>query len=139
VFHALSELSSVDATPSAARLATAKRTLPRDVASFTGRERELAALVQAVADAAESGRVVGICAIGGMAGVGKTALAVHAAHQLAPQFPDGQIFVPLHGHTPGQRPVDPADALASLLQTSGVSPAQVPSRHRGQPSAHYQP
>jgi hypothetical protein len=45
---------------------------------------------------------------------------VHAAHLLADQFPSGQIFLPLHGHTPGQRPVDPADALASLLLTAGV-------------------
>ena len=70
--------------------------------------------------------VVSIHAIGGMAGIGKTTLAVHAAHQLAPRFPDGQIFLPLHGHTPGQRPVDPADALASLLLTAGVAAAQIP-------------
>jgi transcriptional regulator with XRE-family HTH domain len=105
-------------------VAAATRTLPRDILSFTGREPELRELVAATAG---SGGVVGIHAIGGMAGVGKTAFAVHAAHQLAPRFPGGQIFLPLHGHTPGQRPVDPADALASLLLTAGVSVQQIPS------------
>ncbi len=62
----------------------------------------------------------------GMAGVGKTAFAVHAAHRLAASFPDGQFFLPLRAHTPGQRPVDPADALASLLLTAGLSAAQIP-------------
>ena len=97
--------------------------LPRDIASFTGRQRELAELVEAAAGA---GGVVGIHAIGGMAGVGKTAFAVHAAHKLADRFPAGQIFLPLHGHTPGQQPVDPADALASLLLTAGVPAGQIP-------------
>jgi tetratricopeptide (TPR) repeat protein len=106
--------------------AAATRTLPRDIASFTGREPELAQLADAVGSGC-SGGVVGIYAIGGMAGVGKTTFAVHAAHQLAPRFPDGQVFLPLHGHTPGQRPVDPADALASLLQVCGVAAGQIPS------------
>jgi tetratricopeptide (TPR) repeat protein len=105
--------------------AAATRTLPRDIASFTGREPELAQLA-AAAVATGSGGVVAICAVGGMAGVGKTAFAVHAAHQLAARFPDGQVFLPLHGHTPGHQPVDPADALASLLQISGVAAAQIP-------------
>jgi class 3 adenylate cyclase/tetratricopeptide (TPR) repeat protein len=102
--------------------AAATRTLPRDLASFTGRQSELERLVDGVA----AGGVVGIHAVGGMAGVGKTALAVHAAHRLADQFPAGQIFMPLHGHTPGQAPVDPADALASLLLTVGVPAGQIP-------------
>ena len=110
-----------DAGPSAAAAAT--RTLPRDIASFTGRQQELEQLAEAAAGA---GGVVGIHAIGGMAGVGKTAFAVHAAHRLADRFPGGQIFLPLHGHTPGQQPVDPADALASLLLTAGVPAAQIP-------------
>jgi class 3 adenylate cyclase/tetratricopeptide (TPR) repeat protein len=105
-------------------VAAAMRTLPRDLASFTGRQRELGELVDA---AAGTGGVVGIHAIGGMAGVGKTAFAVHAAHRLAPRFPAGQIFLPLHGHTPGQQPVAPADALASLLLTAGVPAAQIPT------------
>ena len=103
--------------------AAATRTLPRDIASFTGRQQELQELAGV---AAGSGGVVGIHAIGGMAGVGKTAFAVHAAHQLAPRFPAGQIFLPLHGHTPGQQPVDPGEALASLLLTAGVAAAQIP-------------
>jgi transcriptional regulator with XRE-family HTH domain len=104
--------------------AAATRTLPRDIASFTGRQHELAELAEA---AAGTGGVVSIHAIGGMAGVGKTAIAVHAAHRLAGQFPSGQIFLPLHAHTPGQQPVDPADALASLLLTIGVPAGQIPA------------
>jgi tetratricopeptide (TPR) repeat protein/transcriptional regulator with XRE-family HTH domain len=102
----------------------ATRTLPRDIASFTGRQRELAALAEAAAGA---GGVVSIHAIGGMAGIGKTAFAVHAAHQLASRFPAGQIFLPLHAHTPGHQPVDPADALASLLLTIGIPAGQIPA------------
>jgi tetratricopeptide (TPR) repeat protein/transcriptional regulator with XRE-family HTH domain len=104
-------------------IAAATRTLPRDIASFTGREREIESVLTAVKGAAG---VVDICAVGGMAGAGKTALAVHVAHRLAGGFPDGQVFLPLHGHTPGQQPVDPADALASLLQASGIPAQDIP-------------
>jgi tetratricopeptide (TPR) repeat protein/transcriptional regulator with XRE-family HTH domain len=103
--------------------AAAVRSLPRDVAAFTGRQPELD---QLATSAVTAGGVVGIHAIGGMAGVGKTAFAVHAAHRLAGRFPDGQVFLSLHGHTPGRPPVDPADALATLLLTTGIPPAQVP-------------
>ena len=106
--------------------AAATRTLPRDTAAFTGRQDELGQLMAPRAETAVGGGVVGIHAIGGMAGIGKTAFAVHAAHRLAAGFPDGQFFVPLHAHTPGQRPVDPADALASLLLTAGVPAHQIP-------------
>jgi transcriptional regulator with XRE-family HTH domain len=106
--------------------AAATRTLPHHAASFTGRDAELTQLFGAIDDLAADGGVVGIHAIGGMAGIGKTAFAVHAAHRLADRFPAGQIFLPLHGHTPGQRPVEPGDALASLLLTAGVAAAQIP-------------
>jgi len=106
--------------------AAASRTLPRDIAAFTGRQAELGQLMARWAEAAAGGGVVGIHAIGGMAGIGKTTFAVHAAHRLAGSFPDGQFFLPLHAHTPGQWPVDPADALASLLLTAGVPASQIP-------------
>ena len=108
--------------PDGAGVAAATRTLPRDIGSFTGREAELGRLLAGLAGAPAAG----ICAIDGMPGSGKTALAVHAAHRLAGSFPDGQFFVALHAHTPGQRPVDPADALASLLLTAGVAAPQIP-------------
>ena len=113
-------------SPAPASSAAATRTLPRDIASFTGREPELRQLTSVITGAGNPGGVVSIHAIGGMAGIGKTALAVHAAHRLADRFPGGQIFLPLHGHTPGHPPVVPEDALASLLLTAGVSASQIP-------------
>ena len=103
--------------------AAATRALPRDVAAFTGRQAELARLMGGIDALAAAGGVVGIHAVGGMAGVGKTTFA---AHRLAGAFSDGQFFLPLHAHTAGQQPVDPADALASLLLTAGVPAAQIP-------------
>jgi tetratricopeptide (TPR) repeat protein/transcriptional regulator with XRE-family HTH domain len=109
-----------------ASVAAATRALPRDIAAFTGREADLAWLEGALDGLPASGGVVGIHAIDGMAGIGKTSFAVHAAHRLAERFPDGQFFLPLHAHTPGQRPVDPADGLASLLLATGLAAAQIP-------------
>jgi tetratricopeptide (TPR) repeat protein/transcriptional regulator with XRE-family HTH domain len=117
-------LAARQGTVPGAFAAAATRALPRDIAAFTGRQAELAQLMAALATS--DGGVVRIHAIDGMAGIGKTAFAVHAAHRLATSFPDGQFFLPLHAHTPGQRPVGPADALASLLLTAGVTAAQIP-------------
>jgi tetratricopeptide (TPR) repeat protein/transcriptional regulator with XRE-family HTH domain len=100
------------------------KTLPRDTWSFTGRAAELRELDSAAKD---TDGMVAIYAIGGLPGIGKTALAVHAAHRLVPQFPDGQIYLPLHAHAANQAQVEPADALASLLQMQGVGAAQIPS------------
>ena len=110
-------------TPHASSVAATTPVLPHDIRNFTGRDDDLARLMAAVKG---SGAVVGIYAIDGMAGVGKSAFAVHAAHALAPHYPDGQIFLQLHAHTLGHRPVDPADALASLLLTMGVPAEQIP-------------
>jgi tetratricopeptide (TPR) repeat protein/DNA-binding XRE family transcriptional regulator len=106
--------------------AAATRSLPRDVGSFTGRDPELARLLGMPVGMAVDSGPPGICVIDGMAGIGKTTFVVHAAHRLTGSFPDGQFFVPLHAHTPGQRPVSPADALASLLLTAGVAEQYIP-------------
>jgi len=107
--------------------AAATRALPRDIAAFTGRQAELAQLMGTLAAAAAAGGgVVGVHAVDGMAGIGKTTFAVHAAHRLAGAFPDGQFFLPLHAHTPGRAPVGPGDALASLLLTAGIPAGQIP-------------
>ena len=99
--------------------------LPPDAAAFTGRGEELSQITAAVTDVAVAG-VVALHAIGGMPGVGKTTLAVHAAHLLRNQFPDRQLFIDLHAHTPGQEPVLPEDALAGLLTAAGVDPRHLP-------------
>jgi hypothetical protein len=96
--------------------------LPADTAAFTGREEQIKQMTAAAVTAAGAGRVVAIHAIDGMPGVGKTTLAVHVGHQVAEQFPDRQLFIDLHAHTPGQQPADPADVLAMLLTADGVDP-----------------
>jgi tetratricopeptide (TPR) repeat protein len=68
-----------------------------------------------------------ICAIHGMGGVGKSALAAVVANQLADQFPDGQLYLNLHGATLGLSPLDPLPALGQLLRALGLDPAQVPT------------
>jgi tetratricopeptide (TPR) repeat protein len=62
-----------------------------------------------------------------MPGVGKTAFAIHVGHELASQFPDGQLFIDLHAHTAGRTPVEPIDALASLLIANGLDPELMPA------------
>jgi tetratricopeptide (TPR) repeat protein len=101
---------------------TVVSTLPRDVASFTGRDGELGELVARIEQS-----VSAIHVVNGMPGVGKTAFAVHAAHRVAATFPDGHLFLELRGHTPGQRPVAPVDALGSLLRAIGVEACHVPA------------
>ncbi|MFI5778326.1 ATP-binding protein [Nocardia sp. NPDC051570] len=105
----------------------ATKALPRDVDTLVGREDQLRRIVQA----AESERVVSIHAIDGMPGVGKTALAIRAAHELASRFPDGQYFVHLHAHTPGQPVADPAEVLAGLLTGLGIDPRSLPDTLEG--------
>jgi tetratricopeptide (TPR) repeat protein len=101
------------------------RELPPDVASFTGRAAELAVLVEALAMARHPGSVV-ISAIDGPGGVGKSALAIHAAHLLADRFPDGQLYVDLLGATAGLAPLEPHEVLGRFLRALGVPGNDVP-------------
>lgn len=94
--------------------APVRYSLPPDTVVFTGRAGEVEFITGAVATVATRGGVLS-CAIDGMPGLGKTALAIHVAHLLRRQFADRQLFIDLHGHTPGQLPVAPEAALASLL------------------------
>ncbi len=127
VFQALTEATSGGARGETAPPALEVRySLPPDTAAFTGRDEELGRIAAAVADAAGAGGVVAIHAIGGMPGIGKTALAVHVAHLLAGRFPDRQLFIDLHAHTPGQAPVLPEAALAGLLTALGVDARYLP-------------
>jgi len=98
--------------------------LPADVAHFTGRAAQFDALTALAADA---GSALVITAIGGTAGIGKTALAVHWAHQAAASFPDGQLHVNLRGYDPTGTPLPPETAIRGFLQALGVPPAQIPA------------
>ncbi|MFG1946337.1 BTAD domain-containing putative transcriptional regulator [Nonomuraea sp. NPDC048826] len=96
------------------------RQLPPDLADFTGRTRELT-----LTDTLTHGPQT-VCVIEGMAGTGKTALTLHAAHRLAHRFPDGQLFVHLHGHSPGRTPLHPHQALRLMLTALGTPRHHIP-------------
>jgi tetratricopeptide (TPR) repeat protein len=73
-------------------------------------------------------RAVAICAVDGMGGVGKSALAIQAANMYADSFPGGQLYVNLQGATPGLSPLDPLDALGHMLRALGCDPAAIPGQ-----------
>jgi DNA-binding SARP family transcriptional activator/tetratricopeptide (TPR) repeat protein len=97
--------------------------LPAAVPGFTGRAQELRALSGLLR---RPGGPVLITAIGGTAGVGKTALAVHWARRVAAEFPDGQLYVNLRGFGPAD-PLPPAEALRAFLDALGVPAARIPA------------
>ncbi|MFJ1926039.1 MULTISPECIES: BTAD domain-containing putative transcriptional regulator [unclassified Streptomyces] len=97
-----------------------RNNLPRDTRDFTGRTRELTLLHEELAGA--DGYALPLAVMHGMPGIGKTSIAIHAAHRLAETYPDGQLYVDLHGFS-GRRPVDPAEALALLLHAAGTDGA----------------
>jgi DNA-binding SARP family transcriptional activator/tetratricopeptide (TPR) repeat protein len=116
----------VSGTPAHGQELPPPRQLPSAVGCFTGRAAELASLdgLRCPEPGSRTLALV-IPAIGGTAGVGKTALAVHWAHQVAEQFPDGQLYVNLRGYDP-REPVSTNDALAGFLRALGVPGQQIP-------------
>ncbi|CAM3322622.1 SARP family transcriptional regulator [Kibdelosporangium persicum] len=98
--------------------------LPADVTGFAGREAQIEALDALVPEGSQASAVV-IVTIEGIAGVGKTALAVHWAHRVRDRYPDGQLYVDLRGYASGA-PVRPLDALSRFLHALGVPAEQVP-------------
>lgn len=141
------------AAPAARPATRGPRQLPPASQAFTGRHGEVA-VIQALLDQGgqgdeggksdqggqgnqgdQSGPVV-IAAIDGTGGVGKSTLAIHTAHQLAERFPDGQLYVDLHGTTAGLSPLEPAEVLGRFLRALGVDGSSVPG-DRDEASAQF--
>jgi tetratricopeptide (TPR) repeat protein/transcriptional regulator with XRE-family HTH domain len=98
--------------------------LPADTVHFTGRERELERLL----GLATGARATPVAVVAGMAGIGKSALVTRAAHHMSGAFPEGVLFVDLHGFTPDAEATTPASALDTLLRGLGVPGEQIPPR-----------
>ena len=113
--------------PRVARSTPAPAQLPADVADFTGREDQIKHLCDLLASGvaeADPG-AVRIALVAGSGGLGKTSLAVHAAHRVSGSFPDGQLYVDLLGAAP--QPLVPADVLARFLRDLGVDGRDIPA------------
>ena len=117
-------------TSLAARPVPVPAQLPPAVPGFAGRGAELArldaVLAQAERERSAGAAAVVISAVSGTAGVGKTSLAVHWAHRVAPRFPDGQLYVNLRGFDPRGQPAEPAEAVRGFLDALGVPEATIP-------------
>lgn len=106
--------------------------LPADVPGFIGRKGALGQLDALLAEGGDSASTVVISAIGGCAGIGKTALAVHWAHRVRDRFPDGQLYLNLRGFDPGGQVMGAAEALRALLELLQVPAARIPTTTEGQ-------
>jgi len=106
--------------------ASVPRQLPAAVPYFSGREADLKALTQLAEQSVGQGGAVAVSAIGGTAGVGKSALVLHWGQQAADRFPDGQLYVNLRGFDPTGVPLETAAALRGFLGALGVPQAHLP-------------
>jgi DNA-binding SARP family transcriptional activator len=100
--------------------------LPADLATFVGRGSELAQATKFLPADGEPPSTVVISAIAGMAGIGKTTLAVHWAHQVAHRFPDGQLYLNLRGFEPTGTVMEPAEAIRTVLLALDIPPPAIP-------------
>jgi tetratricopeptide (TPR) repeat protein len=101
------------------------RQLPAAVFGFTGRVAALTAMDTLMAESRQAATGL-ICTVSGTAGVGKTALTLRWAHQIADCFPDGQLYMDLRGYDT-EPPVSPTDALAGLLRSLGLAGGEIPN------------
>ena len=125
VVSGLDVAAATDSGPAPART-RAPSLLPADIPDFTGREEMVARFRHAAQEAAgapDGGGAVHVSVVVGQGGSGKTTLAVHVAHLLAPRYPDGRLFARLRS---GDRPVGPADILERFLRVLGVSGSALP-------------
>ncbi|TDD00632.1 AfsR/SARP family transcriptional regulator [Nonomuraea deserti] len=99
--------------------------LPADMDAFTGRSAEAARLCAALTEPGR--RSAAVCAVAGPGGIGKSALAVHVAHQVADRYGDGRLYVDLHGSTPGVKALEPIEALSRMLRSLGVGSSAIPA------------
>jgi DNA-binding SARP family transcriptional activator/tetratricopeptide (TPR) repeat protein len=109
------------------RVTVVPRQLPADIAHFAGRADALKTLNALAGRTSGTAGAMVISVIDGTAGIGKTALAVHWAHQHADRFPDGQMYVNLRGFDPAAAPVQAAAAIRGFLEALGVPPPQIPA------------
>lgn len=98
--------------------------LPADVSVFAGRTEQLARMHSFLTFGGSD--VAPVLALAGTGGVGKSTLAIHVGHRVVDSFPDGQLYVNLHGSTPDVKPLEPAEALSRLLRSLGADPASIP-------------
>ena len=119
--------AAADPAPGSGPVIPRPTQLPTDIGDFTGREtpvEQLCALLLGE-DATSNSGAVRIAVVNGAGGLGKTTLAVHAAHRVRAHFPDGQLYVDLLGAS--AQPAQPGEVLARFLRDLGVDGVKVPA------------